>query len=907
MMNPPDTLQQLLEALPDFGPKAALMKLHGEDHETSSYDELSETARGLAGGLIRDGVQPGDVVGLLAPLGFAWTSVCLGALQAGATVMPLDLQLEKQTLAGILEDSDPACIFTAADQQDRLRQAGAERLRVRLLDRPGDDPDSWKRLLRRNGGSLPKIAPDHRAALFYTSGTTGPPKGVPLSHANLAFQIETVRETGLIQAGDRVLLPLPPHHVYPFVIGILAPLSLGLTIVLPYSLTGPQIVRALRKGETTLLLGVPRLYDALFNGISARFDSNPVLRLLFHKGLRTDIAIRRITGFSAGKWVFAPVRRRFGPRLRIMASGGAPLPPELAWKLEAMGWQVAAGYGLTETAPLLTIKRPGDPHHDTVGRAVPGVSIRIDAEAPPASAASGASPNQGEILAKGPNVFSGYHRLPDKTAEAFTRDGWFRTGDLGYLDPQGYLRVTGRVSTLIVTKSGENIQPDEVETHLASHAWIREAGVLQLEDGTLAALVVPELKEALAEGQEDEGQIVQQAVAECSKELPSYQRVNEVALSRRPLPRTRLGKIRRHLLAERFTQAKEEQAAGSRGKAAPMPVSEMAAEDRRLLENPAANAAWACLAERYPERRLSPDSIPELDLAIDSMEWFNITLELRQRAGIVLAEETIAEISTVRDLLKKAAEKSTAGEGGAPASPWEDPERVLSRTQMRWLEPLSAAEHRLVRSLFAVNDWIARHVFRLRVQGRENLPVEGPFIVTPNHVSYLDAFVVAAALGFDRFRHVFWAGFTGIVLKNPFFRYFSRLAGTVPIDPLKGTISSMAFGAAVLRRNLGLVWFPEGARSPDGRLQPFKAGLGVLLEHYPVPVIPAFIRGTETILPPGRALPRRGTIAIAFGRPLGVEDLADRADEGEKKRQIAEALHEAVDQLGKRMRHGDRP
>lgn len=170
--------------------------------------------------------------------------------------------------------------------------------------------------------------------------------------------------------------------------------------------------------------------------------------------------------------------------------------------------------------------------------------------------------------------------------------------------------------------------------------------------------------------------------------------------------------------------------------------------------------------------------------------------------------------------------------------------------------------------------------------------------MAPNHVSYLDPFAVAAALGFSRLREVFWAGFSGIMLRNPFFRYFSRLARVVPIDPVKGVISSMAFGVAVLRRGYGLVWFPEGGRSPTGRLQPFKTGVGALLEHDPVPVVPTRVRGTDHILPVGRFVPRLGAISVAFGEPMDVEGLERKGAGPEKRERIASGLRKAVAELG---------
>ncbi|MFP4422420.1 MAG: AMP-binding protein [Desulfococcaceae bacterium] len=893
------TLQTLAETVADQGDKPFLVEMTKDGRRRYSYATLSRTARRLASERIQEEVQPGDVVGLFAPLGFRWVAACLAILEAGGVVMPLDLQLETETLRRVLEDSQPAAVFSDSDNEKRLGNVKPDATRIfPLEDVPETDADGTEAHSFADRRSLPEMAPEDPAAMFYTSGTTGPPKGVPLRHANLAFQLNTIWKSGLARSDDRIMLPLPPHHVYPFVIGILLPLALGLTLVLPHSRTGPQLVRALREGDATLLIGVPRLYDALYSGIADRIAPWAAARRVLDAVLRAVGWVRKTTGRSPGRLLFRPLHEQFAPRLRIMASGGAPLDPELGWKLEALGWPVVIGYGLTETAPLLTIKVPGDRRLETVGRAVEGVRLRIDPKALPESAREGAPPGTGEILAKGPNVFPGYHNLPEKTEETFTEDGWFRTGDLGVLDDDGYLRVTGRVSTLIVTPGGENIQPDQIEEQISASPLIQEAGVLQTEDGELAALVVPDSGEMGRQGIRDVDAAARKTLSEISRSLPSYQRIQESAVTRTALPRTRLGKIRRHLLAERYREARDAEVSGEGKRSGPISAEEMSAEDRSLLNDPNAEAVWTYLAERYPDQPLTPDAVPELDLGVDSMEWLNITLNIRRRTGVELEEETVAEIGTVRELLSAVAERGEGEAAQSLESPLEEPEAALSREQRRWLEPARPGERRAAKLLLGLDRCVMRGLFGLRVRGRDRLPESGPFIVAPNHVSYLDPFAVGAALGYPVLERVYWAGFSGIMLRNPFFRYFSRLARVVPIDPVKGVISSMAFGAAVLRRGYGLVWFPEGGRSPTGRLQPFKAGVGALLEHDPVPVVPALVRGTDHILPVGRFVPRRGDISVTFGEPVDIETLKRKGEGAEKRERIASGLREAVAALG---------
>src|SRR5215218_1267577 len=886
------TLRSVVDGLSARGERPALVAPGEEGVEIWSYVELAGYVRRLAHGLLGAEVDRGDHVALLAANRKEWVVACLAVISAGAVVVPLDVQLGDEALGRVLVDSGVRQIVTTADQAGRLENVDtAAGLRSILLDVGEDDGRSWRCLLTDEDVDLPPVEPDDVAALFYTSGTTGAAKGVPLSHANLVFQIDSLLGADLVSEDDRVLLPLPLHHVYPFVMGMLTPLAAGLPIVLPRSLTGPQIVRALREGEATMIVGVPRLYGALYSGIEQRARSGGRLAAVLFSGVvGLCVGLRRLTGLDAGRLPLRPLRRRFGPRLRVLASGGAALDPDLAATLEGLGWRVAVGYGLTETAPLLTLNPPDGKKLGSVGRPVPGVEISIDPSAVPEESVGGVtSRKEGEILARGPNVFSGYRNRPEETSKVLDESGWFRTGDLGYFDDDGYLYVSGRSSTLIVTPGGKNIQPEEVEGAYLEHPALREIGVLQ-KGGRLVAVIVPEMDEVRHLG--DIRRSIREAVEAISKRLPSYQRISEYAVTSEPLEYTRLGKLRRHVLEDRYEWAKrgvesqDEKAVGP---------EEMSGEDRALLEDPAALGVWKLLADRYPDRRLAPDTSPQLDLDIDSLGWVNLTLEIGEHIGVELDEAAIERIDTVRDLLRKVA--SGAGRATPHVSPFERPEEVLDDRQKRWLKPLGPARSAMARSMFVLNRMMMRGPFRLRVEGLENLPDRGPFIVAPNHISYLDAFVVAAALDHSVLRDTYWAGWTGAAFGNSLIRLVSRLARVVPIDPGRAGRSSLAFGAAVLRRGLNLVWFAEGERSPTGSLQPFKPGMGVLLSYYPVPVVPVFIRGTYEAMPKGKVLQRLQQVTVTFGEPLDPRSFDETAKPRER---VVEAVHERVAALGAR-------
>lgn len=866
--SPPDTLADIVSRLAARGDAAALVAL-GRDgrHEVSAAVLAAEAQRRRAA-LQSQRVARGDRVALFAPADAGWVAAALGALEHGATLVPVDAQLDGDSLRHVIEDAAPAWIWTTPDGRERIAALGIEAPPIALLADPLPDT------------SVAQAAPpgaDDPAVLFYTSGTTGPPKGVPLSHARLCWQIARIHEAALVQAGDVVLLPLPLHHVYPLVVGTLAPLALGVPIVLPFALTGPQVRRALVETRASVVIGVPRLYAALGDGLERRLAAQgPLRRALAHATLHVLTWLRQHLGWRLPRRLLAPLHRRLGGRLRLLASGGAALDPRLAWRFEALGFDVATGYGLTETAPLLTLNAPGRARFETAGRALPGVEIR--------------SNDAGEVLVRGPAVFTGYRNLPEKTEEAFDGD-WFRTGDLGELDAGGYLHLHGRRSTRIVTASGETLQPDAIEDAYAADPLLDEVAVLE-RDGRLVLLAVPAA--AAVRGIDDVNGRVREAIRARARTLPSHHAVIEVAITREALPRTRLGKLRRHLLDARFDVARGEgSAAEPERHAAPLAVAAMASADRELLDDPAARAAWDELAERFPDRGLRPESDLVGDLGIDSLAWLDLGLAIEARAGVELDEAAVSQAVTVRDLLTEIA----AAGGGHKADPFADPEAVLSDAQRGWLEPLGPGQRRIARLALALDRAFFAVLGGVRGNGFEALPARPPFVIVANHRSYLDAPALVAALPAALLEQTHFAAATDAAFVNPVLRALSRLAQAVPIDPARRVVSSLALGAAVLARGRNLVWFPEGGISRNGELQAFRLGLGRILAQHDVPVVPMWIEGTQLALPPGHHWPRRARVTVTCGAAATRDSLiAEGSGESDDAR-IASALQARVSAL----------
>lgn len=897
------SLVPLADKLMQAGDTPAVIRFDAEASTTTSRASIGEQACKLASGLVRDGFRQGESAVVMAPPSEPFFSATLAILRAGGIVVPLDIQMSDEHLCHAFENSGSKRVFTTAAIAKRLRKIESlNACRVHIMDTGEDDPDCWQKLFDTDIRDAAEIAGEQTAVLFYTSGTTGRPKGVPLSHDNLVFQIGTLADSGLVREDDRMLLPLPLHHVYPVVIGMLTPLALGVPIILPHTLTGGAITRALREGKATVVLGVPRLYRAIFNGIRDKFAASGgiatgIFRLMLAAG-----KLGNRMGIPLGRWLFSSVHRRAGPHVRLLACGGSPLEPTLARNLEALGWPIAVGYGLTETSPLLTLRWPGGNRFDSVGKAIAGIELKIDSTvAGEADTKGGRDTSTGELLARGPGVFSGYHKMAEESAAVFT-DGWFRTGDRASMDADGYVFLKGRVATMIVLENGENIDPEKVEAAYEECAEIAEIGIVA-DNGKLAALVVPErglLREHSADALQ---KVLRQTMEKRAASMPSYQRVSRMEISEAPLERTRLGKLRRPDLAKAYRAAKAGLDSAKSKSTQPVQVAEMDSNSRALMEDARVSKLWKALCKLYPDKSLSPASHMEFDLGVDSLEWVELSLMLEEQVGVSVNESLYQKCLYVRDLMEAVAEgeasDGTAHSGGS-RRPLEDPESVIPENEQKWAEPRGPVALFFGTIIYALLAAIAKLYFRIEARGLNNIPARGCYILTPNHVSFLDAPAVGFAMGYQRARRCFWAGWSGLLFRNAFWRVISRLAQVVPIKRGEGPVSSLSFGALVLKRGQPLVWFPQGQIASDGKHQPFRQGIGLLLEHHETPVIPVFIEGTGKALPLGKSIPKPVKITVHFGKALDPSKLKQSIKTRQKDlhAQLTQAVEKAVNELG---------
>ena len=574
------SLPDLVASFAARGTRSALIAFGpGDACERVSYAELAGDIGRLARGLVARGVGPGTPVLIVAPNIPQWVIGYFAVQCAGGVAVPLDDGAPADELRRLAADSG-ARHALIADRHLGWIGAMPGKIAYCLLSGARAGVAGWRDWCAEPQLDPPHPDPDEIAAWLYTSGTTGTPKAVPLTHRNFISNIKGLGEAGLLSAVAVALVPLPVHHAYPFTVGLLGSLSAGATLVFPAGVSGPELAQALRRAHVTVLIGVPGLYNALLDGIAGRFAGGGVVgRHSFALLLSLSVWVFRLTGLRIGRYIFAPLHRRFAPELVRLACGGAHLDPNAAYRLDGLGWELLSGYGLTETAPILTFNRPGSANLESAGLPLSGVTLRIaDADAA----------GHGEVQVRGPCVFAGYRNLPEATRAAFTEDGWFRTGDRGFIDGRGYLHLVGRIKEMIVLSDGKNIAPEALEAVYRAHPLIADVAIFE-QEGALCGLIVPDDQAIRAQGTLQARTLLRDAVADAGLVLPPYRRLRHFRPVRRVLPRTRLGKLKRHLLPALYHEAER---GGQAEVTARAPLDKA---DRALLATAPAAAVWACL------------------------------------------------------------------------------------------------------------------------------------------------------------------------------------------------------------------------------------------------------------------------------------------------------------------------
>lgn len=884
--------QRVVEAAHARPDKVAMTMLGPTFVEELTFGSMVDQIRSVAYCLSREQVNFGDRVAIIGENHPNWAVAYLGILYRGAVVTPLDPSATVGTLASFLGDSEAKLAFVSPASLDKFRaaceQLGRDIPAVALRPSPQwaglAHYDEWVNTPAPHEFNFPApTGDDALALLMYTSGTTGRPKAVPLTHGNIYAQSDKAEEVMRVSDREVVLSLLPLFHAYSQIVNLWLATIIGARVVYVAELSSAEIERGLKEGGATALLGVPRLWYLFHKKIFDAVNTKPApVRWIFKAMLAANGALRDSLRLNAGTLFFRSVHKAFGGRLRLAVSAGAIFDESVARDFHRLGFTILQGYGMTETSGAVAVTRFEDNAVGSVGTPLNGVEVRIN------------EPDEqgvGEILIRGPIVMPGYYRNPEANREAFTPDGWFRSGDLGRFDDLRHLYIVGRKKDVIKLPSGKNVFPEDVEAHYERSPFVSEICVLGVKDEAsgfkgaekLCAVVVPDFDHLKARQITNVTEWVRWELESLGRELPEYQRVHDLIFRAEPLPRTTTRKLRRFELKDELEASTSYRMRG-RGNGEVL----LGDAELELMNSPAGRATEAAIRRQVSDASvIHPQMNLEIDLRLDSLARAECFTYVEQALGIEFASEDVAAALTVGELILLASAK-TCAEGAlslerAAASASESARdsdgahwhRVLActRTDVLELRPLlkrKPVTELLARTVLWLTYVWSRLLFRMEVTGRDILKrLDPPYLICPNHQSYIDPFLVCSTYPHGMLPHVVHVGsrryFKGFVMTR-----LARLINVLPVDPDVHLLRAMRTSAAALREGKILNIYPEGHRSFDGRLQEFKKGTAILATELNVPIVPVAIDGTYRIWPRESWHIRAAKVRISFGEPIDV-------------------------------------
>ena len=729
-----------------------------------------------------------------------WCFAFYGAMRCKSIAVPLDSQSTKKEIEYVINDCRPDIVFISDDKKEMFADINLQGARLYTKDDfILSDDESIPAV------DLPLGGKEDTMLINYTSGTTGNPKGVMLSFKNVMFNVDAVsKSVPIFQEDSNVMVLLPVHHILPLLGSIVAPLYMGGTIHIAEAMNAESIIKTLNAGAVSIIIGVPRLYDMLVKGVMNKINASFVTRLLYK--------ITKFIGSDAvSRVVFSSVHKKFGGHLKYLVSGGAALSIETATILKTLGLYVLEGYGMTETAPMISFTRPGRRKVGYAGELLPNIEVKIA--------------ENGEILVKGDNVMKGYYNRPEETAQII-ENGWLHTGDMGLLDKYG-LKITGRIKEIIVTSNGKNINPELLEKEFLNESkYVQEIGIF-LSGDILHAAVRPEMTAVRQSSLDDMDALIKNEVERFNAEQPQYKRIKQYHILSEELPKTRLGKVQRfllpHLIDKPKTHTEQESLEGK-------------SEVYKMLKS---------FVEDETKMIANENDHFEIDLSMDSLSKVSLLAYIENTFGINMNEEQIENLNTLAKLTDYI----------------ENNEHTFNTTTITWKDILATkvdvklekpgitqwCTYTFTKILFGI-------CYRFRFKGSRKLP-NTPCIIVANHRCAIDGFLITY-------------NFSRKINKDTFFfakekhwrskiaQFFARKNNVILMDINKNVRQSLQEMCAVLKKGKNIVIFPEGTRSRDNKMKKFKETFAILSKELNVPIVPVAIAGSESACYGGSIIPK---------------------------------------------------
>ena len=860
--------------------------------EQYTFEDVRELTLRAAGFFAHNEIKQGDRVILFSNNMPEWGLTYFGILKAGATAIPIDPASSVEEIVNFAKAGEASAIAISPklasenpDLADILKGEGVD-IPVWVFSEIFEMPDEVEESKRL--ALLPsKVLGNAVASLIFTSGTTGKPKAVMLSHKNFTNMISMLSSVLDMDITDGVLSVLPMHHTFEFSAGFLTPFSNGTQITYLDELTAEELTRSIENGHVTGMVGVPALWEMLHRRIKTRLrERGDWIADAADNMIEFNAWLRDNTPFNLGPIVFFPIHQGMGGKMRYLISGGSALSEKVQKDLHGLGFTVLEGYGLTESSPVLTVARPGNKLlRGSVGKALPGVEVKIE------------NPDEngvGEVVARGQNVMLGYYNNEEAT-EAVLQDRWLRTGDLGKIDEDGNLYIVGRSKDVIIDSNGKNIYPDEIEDLYGKSGFIKELSVVGLPDNDggekISSLVVPDYEHDIALSRAEVNKKIEDHFREISAGLPFFKRVKVLHITPFELPRTATRKVKRPEVVEMLKTLEE------RDRKKTKAAVESKGDD---------NALWIRkIVATVSSRPLSDVAIDDklADLGFDSLMFVELQAAVEDAGGRVVSPDTLNEVQTVRELLTAVnrldRSKRLADEPRVEEK--KDEEEIFIPSLVRRIgnAAVDFAQERLY-----------SNVLDTSIEGEGNVPQHVNFIVAPNHASHIDTGLVKKALGKDVAEQTVAVAAADYWFDTKYKRaYMNNFTTLVPIERTGSLRQSLRHVTRILNEGYNALIFPEGTRSLTGEIAEFKPVIGYLALHQKIGILPIYLWGTFDAYPKGMTIPKRESFGAKIGAKIGkllsyeeLRDMTEGVPNTEAYRLIAARVQHEVENMrdGKR-------
>ena len=743
----------------------------------------------------------------------------LGTWDKSGTCVCLDASLSGEELVYYINDSDSKYIYTSQGNLPKVQKAleiSGKTLGIAVVDDIAGKEFDGELVINAP-------APENVALMLYTSGTTGNPKGVMLKFDNILINVEGLDKYNMFVQEDIVLALLPMHHIFPLLGSGVIPLAKGATIVFLKEMSSQAMVDAFQKYKVTMMIGVPRLWEMLHQKIMEKINASKVTKGIFKLA-------EKINSISFSRKIFKKVHDNFGGNLRFFVSGGSKLDPKIARDFLTLGIKICEGYGMTETAPMISFTPLNEIMPGSAGKILPGIEVKIA--------------DDGEIIARGRNVMKGYYKRPEATAETIDKDGWIHTGDLGEIK-NDYLYVTGRKKEMIVLSNGKNINPIEIEQWIMGKTNLIQEIVVAEIDSVLTAVIYPNFQKISEEKVTNIKETLKWGVIDSyNGKAPNYKKILDIRIVQEEMPKTKIGKIRRFMIPE-MLKAKE--------------------NDNIVIEEPKFEE-YTMLKEylvKVKKKPVTPFAHIELDLGMDSLDMVELLTYLESTFGIKASEELIIENSTVEKLAVYI--KENRGENKVEEVNWNE---YLNKDI-----DVELPKSNIITKIGKAILWIVFKLYiRVKKEGTENITTD-PVIYAGNHQSFLDAFLFNHVVPTNVLNNVYYLAKVKHFSKG-YMKTLGENSNVILVDINKNLGEVLQTLAMVLRSGKSVAIFPEGARTRDGKMLEFKKSFAILAKELNIPIVPFGIKGAFEAFPSNSKFPKSSDVEIKFFERIEPKDMS---------------------------------